>query len=63
MKLLRILTCVFVALFVLSVLSPLPAAVNQMSVDELRPGMTGFGVTVFEGIRRETFGVEILGVL
>tara|TARA_B100001123_G_scaffold244838_2_gene273758 strand:- start:6013 stop:7767 length:1755 start_codon:yes stop_codon:yes gene_type:complete len=34
-----------------------------MSVDDVRPGMTGFGVTVFEGIKRERFGVEILGVL
>ena len=63
MKLLRILTAVLVTLLVLTVLSPLPAAVNRMSVDELRPGMTGYGVTVFEGIKREKFGVEILGIL
>ena len=63
MNVLRILVGVFVIFFVLNILPPLPAAVNRMSVDELRPGMTGFGVTVFNGIDRETFGVEILGVL
>ncbi len=34
-----------------------------MPVEEVRPGMTGVGVTVFEGTRRDEFDVEILGVL
>lgn len=40
-----------------------PAATARMPVEEIRPGMTGVGLTVFEGSRREEFGVEILGVL
>ena len=34
-----------------------------MSIDEIRPGMRGFGKTVFQGTRIEQFDVEILGVL
>jgi hypothetical protein len=34
-----------------------------MSVDEVRPGMTGVGRTVFEGNRVDEFKVQILGVL
>ncbi len=41
----------------------LPAATGRMPLDEVRPGMHGIGITVFEGTRREEFGVEILGVL
>lgn len=39
------------------------AATARMPVDEVRAGMTGVGVTVFEGTTREEFDVEILGVL
>ena len=41
----------------------LPAATVRMPLDEVRPGMTGVGVTVFEGTTREEFTVHILGVL
>ena len=34
-----------------------------MSVDEVRPGMKGFGKTVFQGTTIEQFDVEVLGVL
>src|SRR5215475_9553021 len=34
-----------------------------MSVDDVRPGMKGFGKTVFEGTKIEQFDVELLGVL
>src|SRR2546422_11515694 len=34
-----------------------------MSVDEIRPGMKGFGKTVFQGTKIEQFDVELLGVL
>ncbi len=34
-----------------------------MSVDEVRPGMKGYGLTVFHGTRPTTFGVELIGVL
>ena len=34
-----------------------------MPLDEVRPGMTGVGVTVFEGTVREEFTVHVLGIL
>src|SRR3954468_5283289 len=34
-----------------------------MTVDEIRPGMKGYGKTVFQGTKIEQFDVEILGVL
>ena len=34
-----------------------------MSVDEIRPGMKGYGRTVFQGTKIEQFDVELLGVL
>ena len=39
------------------------AAPRYMSVDEVRPGMTGVGRTVFDGDKVEDFTVHILGVL
>jgi hypothetical protein len=41
----------------------LPAQSKNFPVDELRPGMTGIGRTVFEGDTLEEFKVHILGVL
>jgi hypothetical protein len=41
----------------------LPAQGAQMRVEDIRPGMTGIGRTVFEGTRVEEFKVNILGVL
>jgi hypothetical protein len=31
-------------------------------LDEIKPGMTGYGLTVFEGARIDTFGVRVVGV-
>jgi hypothetical protein len=31
-------------------------------LDEITPGMTGYGLTVFEGSRIDTFGVRVVGV-
>ena len=42
---------------------PLPGATARMPLDEVRPGMTGVGITVFEGSEREEFDVHVLGVL
>lgn len=39
--------------------APLPAI---LPLDEVRPGMTGYGLTVFSGTRIDTFGVRVLGV-
>jgi hypothetical protein len=36
---------------------------NLMSLDQVRPGMKGFGMTVFQGTTPERFEVEILGML
>lgn len=36
---------------------------RTISVDELRPGMRGYGLTVFNGTRPERFEVEIVGTL
>lgn len=33
------------------------------NVDDLKPGLKGFGQTVMKGTKIETFEVEILGVL
>jgi hypothetical protein len=61
MKLGRVLT-VICALALFSVIS-LPAATALMPIDEIRPGMTGVGRTVFEGDRLDEFKVHIIGVL
>lgn len=61
-KTLRILciTLVLIAAFSLT----LPAQTTKfMSADEVRPGMKGFGRTVFQGAKIEQFDVELLGVL
>jgi hypothetical protein len=41
----------------------LARAVEVLPLDQIRPGMTGVGRTVFEGTRIEEFQVRILGVL
>lgn len=51
------------ALFALVLVALPDAAPRYMSVDEVRPGMTGIGRTVFEGDRVEEFKAHILGVL
>ena len=38
----------------------LPAPVMPLS--EVREGMTGYGLTVFQGSQIDTFGVRVLGV-
>jgi hypothetical protein len=49
--------------FVLSLAVGLPAQNKVFPVEELRPGMTGVGRTVFEGDRLDEFKVHIIGVL
>ncbi len=34
-----------------------------MGIDEIRPGMTGYGKTVFEGTKVDKFDIEVIGVL
>lgn len=42
---------------------PLLAVENIMDVDEIVPGMKGYGKTVFTGERIEIFNVEVLGII
>jgi hypothetical protein len=37
--------------------------IQFMPVEDIKPGMTGYGMTVFQGTKPERFGVEVLGVL
>lgn len=43
--------------------APVDDGPEIMTVDELKAGMKGYGLTVFAGVRPERFDVEILGVL
>jgi hypothetical protein len=52
-----------VVVFALVVVAWPAAAPRYMSVDEVRPGMSGVGRTVFDGDQVEEFKVQILGVL
>ncbi|MEK6631439.1 MAG: SpoIVB peptidase S55 domain-containing protein, partial [Acidobacteriota bacterium] len=40
-----------------------PAATRVMPIDEVKPGMDGIGLTVFQGTTIEEFKVHVLGVL
>ena len=44
-------------------IAALPAATVTMPIEEVRPGMRGVGLTVFEGTTRSEFTAEIIGVL
>jgi hypothetical protein len=44
-------------------LAVLPAATNTMPLEEVRAGMRGTGITVFQGMERSEFTAEIIGVL
>jgi hypothetical protein len=54
-----------ISLILFGALSLRLSAQNQqfMSADEVRPGMKGYGKTVFQGTKIEQFDVELLGVL
>jgi hypothetical protein len=52
-----------VGLLIAASLAALPASTPLMSIDEVRPGMTGVGRTVFSGTEPAEFKVHILGVL
>ncbi|MCP4599111.1 MAG: hypothetical protein GY847_00985 [Proteobacteria bacterium] len=47
-----------------SVMIPLPASgLRTISTDEIRPGMKGYGLTVFKGTEPERFDVEVVSVV
>lgn len=58
---LALLAAVGLAMVAVSGLEAKPYAF--MSSDEVRPGMRGKGITVFQGTKRDEFDVEILGVM
>jgi hypothetical protein len=49
----------FVSFLLMSIL----AASGTVSVDEITPGTTGWGLTVFRGTEPDTFGVEVVGLM
>ncbi|MCH8320220.1 MAG: hypothetical protein IH790_04595 [Acidobacteria bacterium] len=51
------------ALFFLVTLPLIGQSVEFYPLESIQPGQTGYGKTVFEGTRVDTFQVEILGVL
>jgi SpoIVB peptidase S55 len=62
----KLKSCAFcLAVIILLSIAPRLYAQNAafMSINDIRPGMKGFGKTVFQGTKIEQFDVEILGVL
>ena len=58
----RDFTRICLSLALLLVTSTLAAA-ETMPISQIKPGMKGYGLTVFEGTKLEKFDVEIIGVL
>lgn len=56
----RILICLAFGALILA--GPVLADTDFIPLDELEPGMTGYGLTVFEGSRVDTFEVTVVGV-
>ncbi|HWP44701.1 MAG TPA: SpoIVB peptidase S55 domain-containing protein, partial [Blastocatellia bacterium] len=63
MKRLSILLCLLIIPGAAAFGSDPNAESKLMSVEEVRPGMKGYGMTVFQGSEPERFEVEILGLL
>jgi hypothetical protein len=56
--------CFASSLFVLaSSLAAAPASLKLMSAAEIRPGMRGYGLSVFRGTEPERFDIEVIDVL
>ena len=60
-------TVVALSLFACLLAPGVPAAAQPasgfMDIDEVRPGMRGYGLTVFQDARIDTFHIEVLGVM
>lgn len=56
------LLCLVTVFFPLAVFASGPAAIDWLPVAEVRAGMQGYGLTVFQGARIDTFQVRVLGV-
>ena len=63
MKIMRKRTGLVVVALIALWLASVPAATEFMPVDQVKPGMVGVGLTVFQGSKIEEFKVHILGVI
>jgi hypothetical protein len=59
----RFACALMLALAGLTVVQAAPDPKTYWNVDELRPGMKGYGLTVMKGTKIEKFNAEVLGVL
>ncbi len=59
----RLYSLIVVLLSVLWVITSARSAPEIIRVRDIKPGMKGYGLTVFQGTRIERFEVEVLGVL
>ena len=59
----RVRACATLFAFLLCLAAGLPAQSRFLPIEDVRPGMTGVGRTVFEGDRLDEFKVHVLGVL
>jgi hypothetical protein len=55
--------CLVAALALAALASDSKSNGTLMPVDEVRPGMKGYGMSVFQGTKPERFEVEVLGVI
>ncbi len=63
-KLRLLLTSVCLLLFWSMLLSPQTQSnMKFFPIEQLKPGMTGYGYTIFEGVKIEKFGVKIVGMV
>lgn len=60
---LKIFRIIIFSYLLLVFLPQIAKAIEFMDIDEITPGMKGYGKTVFSGQRIEVFEVEVLGVL
>ncbi len=63
MKKVSISTYLLIAMLIVPVLPLSGEDIEFMGVDEIKPGMKGYGLTVFKGVEISRFDAEILGVL
>ncbi len=59
----RILLCAIVLAFAELLAAGTGYTFNTIGTDEIRPGMKGYGLTVFQGSQPERFEVEVVSVV
>ena len=55
--------CILAILTVVALASDSTPGIKLMPLDQVRPGMKGYGMSVFQGSKPERFEVEVLGTL